>query len=271
MTATRTQNTAIDQQLILELKIDASGEVTRKQSKLGRKDTLEGKLLAQIYPGIQVARVSVPFELTPYEQSVVESRMAKLFYGGVEYKLAGASGSAKDGKFYFVDQAHSKQIAERFQHWPEAAIVYFSILVSDCKLMVEEPEMGIAVVQDHVLGTNDCRGWVRESLYRKLKIGTNRFCQFRLAFDAREPKQAKGALKAMSDRVADKLGIDVILPESSCKPSLKGGVRFLPQLGTSGRLYTGPAILGIKELSRVSEFGSSYTLVEHGFRGKPST
>jgi hypothetical protein len=263
MTATRTQNTAIDQQLILELKIDASGEVTRKQSKLGRKDTLEGKLLAQIYPGIQVARVSVPFELTPYEQSVVESRMAKLFYGGVEYKLAGASGSAKDGKFYFVDQAHSKQIAERFQHWPEAAIVYFSILVSDCKLMVEEPEMRIAVVQDHVLGTNDCRGWVRESLYRKLKIGTNRFCQFRLAFDAREPKQAKGALKAMSDRVADKLGVDIILPESSCKPSLKGGVRFLPQLGTSGRLYTGPAILGIKELSRVSEFGSSYTLVEH--------
>ena len=263
MTANRTQNTDLDQRLILELQIAASGEVTRKQSRLGRKDTLEGKLLAQIYPGIQVARVSVPHELTPYEQSVVENRMAKLNYGGVEYKLAGASGSAKDGKFYFVDQAHAKQIAERFQHWPEAAIVYFAILVSDCKLMVEEPDLHIVVVQDHVLGTNDCRGWVRESLYRKLKIGTNRFCQFRLAFDTREPKQAKGALKAMSDRVADRLGVDIILPESSCKPSLKGGVRFLPQLGTSGRMYSGPAILGIKELSRVSEFGSSYTLVEH--------
>jgi hypothetical protein len=263
MTANRTQNTDLDQRLILELQIAASGEVTRKQSKLGRKDTLEGKLLAQIYPGIQVARVSVPHELTPYEQSVVENRMAKLNYGGVEYKLAGASGSAKDGKFYFVDQAHAKQIAERFQHWPEAAIVYFAILVSDCKLMVEEPDLHIVVIQDHVLGTNDCRGWVRESLYRKLKIGANRFCQFRLAFDTREPKQAKGALKAMSDRVADRLGVDVILPESSCKPSLKGGVRFLPQLGTSGRMYSGPAILGIKELSRVSEFGSSYTLVEH--------
>ena len=263
MTATRTQNTAIDQRLILELKIDASGEVTRKSTKLGRKDTLEGKLLAQIYPGIQVARVSVPHELTPYEQSVVENRMAKLMFDGVDYKLVGASGSAKDGKFYFVDQAHAGKIAERFQHWPEAAIVYFSILVSDCKLMVEEPDLRIVVVQDHVLGTNDCRGWVRESLYRKLKIGTNRFCQFRLAFDTREPKQAKGALKAMSDRVAERLGVDVILPESSCKPSLKGGVRFLPQLGTSGRMYAGPAILGIKEVSRVSEFGSSYTLVEH--------
>jgi hypothetical protein len=247
MTANRTPNTNVDHKLILELKIDAAGEVTRKVTKLGRKDTLEGKLLAQIYPGIRVARVSVPHELTPYEQ----------------YKLVGASGSAKDGKFYFVDQAHSKQIAERFQHWPEAAIVYFAILVSDCKLMVEEPSLRIAVVEDHILGTNDCRGWVRESLYRKLKIDTNRFCQFRLAFDTREPKQAKGALKAMTDRVADRLGIDLILPESSCKPSLKGGVRFLPQMGTSGRIFEGPAILGIKELSRVSEFGSSYTLVEH--------
>ena len=222
MTANRTQNAALDQRLILELRIDASGEVTRKPTRLGRKDTLEGKLLGQLYPGIRVARVSVPYELTPYEQSVVENRMASLHYGGVEYKLVGASSSAKDGKFYFVDQAHAGPIAERFQHWPEAAIVYFAILVSDCKLMVEEPNLRIAVVKDHVLGTNDCRGWVRESLYRKLKIGTNRFCQFRLAFDAREPKQAKGALKAMSDRVADRLSVDVILPESACKPALKG-------------------------------------------------
>jgi len=36
--------------------------------------------------------------------------------------------------------------------------------------MVEEPDLRIAVVKDHILGTNDCRGWVRESFYRKLKI-----------------------------------------------------------------------------------------------------
>jgi len=101
-------------------------------------------------------------------------------------------------------------------------MVYFAILVSDCKLMVDEPNFRVAVVQEHALGTNDCRGWVRESVYRKLKIGTNRFCQFRLAFDAHEPKQAKGALKAMSDRVADRLGVDLILPDSATKPALKG-------------------------------------------------
>jgi hypothetical protein len=263
MTATRPHDTTGDTKFILELKIDASGEVTRKAIKLGRKDTLEGKLLAQLYPGIQVARVSVPAELTPYEQSVVENRMAQLNFGGVEYKLVGASGSAKDGKFYFVDQPYAKPIAERFQHWPEAAIVYFSILISDCKLVIEQPDLRIVVVEDHVLGTNDCRGWIRESLYRKLRLSPDRFCQFRLAFDAREPKQAKGALKAMSDRVADRLAVDVILPESACKPNLKGGSRFLPQIGTSGRLYSGPAVLGIKQWSRVSEYGSSYTLVEH--------
>jgi hypothetical protein len=189
--------------------------------------------------------------------------MAQLSFGGVEYKLVGASGSAKDGKFYFVDQPHAKPIAERFQHWPEAAIVYFSILISDCKLVAELPDFRIVVVEDHVLGTNDCRGWIRESLYRKLHLSPDRFCQFRLAFDAREPKQAKGALKAMSDRVADRLAVDCILPESACKPNLKGGSRFLPQIGTSGRLYTGPAVLGIKQWSRVTEYGSSYTLVEH--------
>ncbi|MGA7829794.1 MAG: hypothetical protein WCA21_02405 [Terracidiphilus sp.] len=263
MTATRPQNTTGESKLILELNIDVTGEVTRKASKLGRKDTLEGKLLAQLYPGIRVARVSVPAELTPYEQSVVENRMAQLSFGGVEYKLVGASGSAKDGKFYFVDQLHAKPIAERFQYWPEAAIVYFSILISDCKLVTELPDFRIVVVEDHVLGTNDCRGWIRESLYRKLHLSPDRFCQFRLAFDAREPKQAKGALKAMSDRVADRLAVDCILPESACKPNLKGGSRFLPQIGTSGRQYIGPAVLGIKQWSRVTEYGSSYTLVEH--------
>ena len=116
-------------------------------------------------------------------------------YGGVEYKLVGASGSAKDGKFYFVDHAHAGQIAERFQHWPEAAIVYFAILVSDCKLMVEEPDLRIAVVKDHVLGTNDCRGWVRESLYRKLKIGTNRFCQFQAGIRRARTEAGKGRIE----------------------------------------------------------------------------
>jgi hypothetical protein len=248
MTANMTQSVNDQSKLILELSIDAFGLVTRKESELNRRDTLEGTLLLQIYPGIKVARVSLPTELDAYEQSLVEGRMANLAYHGVQYKLAGASGAAKDGRFYFVDAAHAKSIAERFQHWPEAAMVYFSILIS---------------VKDHILGTNDCRGWLRESLYRKLQLPQDRFVQFRLAFDAREPKQAKGAVKAMSDRVADKLGVDIVLPESSCKPELKGSGKFIPQAKTTGRLVQGPVILGYKQASRKTVYGSSYTLVEN--------
>ena len=85
---------------------------------------------------------------------------------GIHYKLVGASGSAKKGKFYFVDQEHSRAIAERFQHWPQAAIVYFGILVSPCKVMMEEPDARVLVVPDRKLGTNDCRGWIRRSVFQ---------------------------------------------------------------------------------------------------------
>ena len=190
MIATTTQTKVDDWKLIVELNIDENGQVTRKDNKPGRKDTLEDKLLGRIYPGIRVARISVPSVLSAYEESVVEERMKNLVHDGIVYKLAGASGSAKDGKFYFVDQAHAQAIAKRFQFWPQAAITYFSILISDCRAVIEEPNLTVVVVKDHVLGTNDCRGWIRKSIYRKLHLGLNWFCQFRLAFDADDPKQA---------------------------------------------------------------------------------
>jgi hypothetical protein len=265
MIATTTQTTADDWKVIVELKIDGTGKVAPEEDedRPGRKDTLDDKLIGRIYPGIRVARLSVPSVLSAYEQSVVEESMKRIDYGGVVYKLAGASGSAKDGKFYFVDEKYALAIAKRFQFSPQAAITYFSILISDCRVVIEEPDLTIAVVKDHVLGTNDCRGWIRKSIYRKLRLGPNWFCQFRLAFDADDPKQAKGGLKTIHDKVADILGVDMILPESSCKPELKGSVRFLPQLKTSGRLFKGPAILGVKQWSRESVFMASSSLVEN--------
>jgi hypothetical protein len=218
-------------------------------SQLGRKDTLEGKLLpSNSIPASRVARVSVPHELTPYEQSVVENRMAKLFTAGSS-TLVGASGSAKDGKFYFVDLAHSKQIAERFQHWPEAAIVYFSILVSDCKLMVDEPNFRIVVVQDHALGTNDCRGWVRES-----STASSRSAPSVLPVPAGIRCARTEAGKRRTEGDERSRGRQACGRSHSARKRLQTGIerrkRFLPQLGTSGRLYTGPAVLGIKQISR---------------------
>src|SRR5260370_23714688 len=133
-------------------------------------DPLQNTLLSVRYAGTKVASVNVPAEpLDDYEESQVENALARLVWNGIHYKLVGASGSAKKGKFYFVDQEHSRAIAERFQHWPQAAIVYFGILVSPCKVMMEEAEARVLVAPDRKLGTNDCRGWIRRSVFQRLK------------------------------------------------------------------------------------------------------
>ncbi len=162
---TKNHKLSVDQ--IQNLEIDRNGRVMPRLNDL---DPLENTLLSVLYPGIKVASVNVPVEpLDEYEESKVENTMARLAWQGVHYKLVGASGSAKKGKFYFVDQEHSRRIAERFQHWPQAAIVYFGILVSPCKVMMEEPDARVLVVPDHSLGTNDCRGWIRRSVFGKLQ------------------------------------------------------------------------------------------------------
>ena len=164
---TTTKNYRIPADQIENLEIDRNGRVAPRLHDL---EPLKNTLLSVLYPGIKVASVNVPTEiLDDYEESQVENRLAKLVWNGIHYKLVGASGSAKKGKFYFVGQEHSRAIAERFQHWPQAAIVYFGILVSSCKVMMEEPDARVLVVPDGKLGTNDCRGWIRRSLFLKLQ------------------------------------------------------------------------------------------------------
>jgi hypothetical protein len=164
---TMTNNYRIPADQLQNLEIDRNGRVAPRLHDL---EPLKNTLLSVLYPGIMVASVNVPAEpLDDYEESQVENALARLVWNGVHYKLVGASGSAKKGKFYFVDREHSQAIAERFQHWPQAAIVYFGILVSPCKVMMEEPEVRVLVVPDRKLGTNDCRGWIRRSLFQRLQ------------------------------------------------------------------------------------------------------
>jgi hypothetical protein len=252
----KTNKFSIEQ--VVTLDIDSTGSVTQRLTNL--ETTLENTLLNALYPGIKVAVVNVPNEpLDAYEESQVENAMANLKFKNTAYKLVGASGSSKDGKFYFVDKDHSQPIAERFQHWPQAAIVYFGILVSSCKVVIEEPDVSVLVVEDHVLGTNDCRGWIRRSLFSKLQLPDNCFYQFRLAF---EKTQAKGSFKVMEDEATQLLDADIVLPESAVKPGLKVPVAMYSVFG-KGRRFRGPVVLGIREFSRKLEFESSYTLIEH--------
>ena len=143
---TTTNKYRIPADRIQNLEIDRNGRIAPRLHDL---EPLENTLLSVLYPGIKVASVNVPTEpLDDFEESQVENALARLIWNGIHYKLVGASGSAKKGKFYFVDQEHSRAIAERFQHWPQAAIVYFGILVSPCKVMMEEPDARVLVVPD---------------------------------------------------------------------------------------------------------------------------
>jgi hypothetical protein len=243
---------------ITMIEIKRDGEVVEQIPEVDSAGYLDGTLLHALYPTIKVALVTVPTEpLEEYEEARLASQLAVLEHDGVNYHMIGASSSAKNGKFYFVDEGHSRQIADRFAKWPEAAITYFGILVSNCKVVIQECNIGVLVVPDRGLGTNDCRGWVSERLFQKLELPPGRFYQFRLAFTAVDETQAKGAFKVMDDAVADTLGADIIIPESSIKPC----PTF--ELSSRGRIFRGPIALGVRDLSRPLSFESSYTLLEH--------
>jgi hypothetical protein len=246
---------------VMALEIDEEGTVAQKSMQLTRQGQLENTLLDALYPGICVATVEIPgTELDDYGRAKVEQALAKFTVGGIEYRLVGASGSAKDGRYYAVNKEFERTIAERFQQWPEAAITYFGILVSPCKVRIEEPDTRVLVVQDHSLGTNDCRGWIRRSLFERLGLPDRHFYQFRLALNR---TQAKGSFKVMEDDVADHIGADIVLPKSAMKPPLPDKPVLVRLRFGGAQLFRGPVVLGIREVSRPLEFESSYTLLTH--------
>lgn len=162
--------TNCDANPVLALEVDRNGSVTKKAMKLDQDSQLTNSLLQRLYPGIRVATVDVPTEpLDPCEQAMVEQALTRIEVGGLRYSLVGASGSAKNGKFYAVENSFEKKLGERFRFSPQAAITYFGILVSTCKVLVEEPDCRVMVVDDREFGTNDCRGWLSQSLFRKLQ------------------------------------------------------------------------------------------------------
>ncbi|MCZ2076137.1 MAG: hypothetical protein LC130_14190 [Bryobacterales bacterium] len=246
---------------VMTLEIDEEGTVAQKSMQLSRQGQLENTLLDALYPGIRVATVEIPgAELDDYGRAKVEQALAKFTVGGVEYRLIGASGSAKNGRYYAVNKEFERTIAERFQQWPEAAVTYFGILVSPCKVRIEEPDVSVLVVDDHSLGTNDCRGWIRRSLFERLGLPDRHFYQFRLALSG---TQAKGSFKVMEDDVAGHIGADIILPRSAMKPALPERSVLVRLCSGNAQLFRGPIVLGIREVSRPLEFESSYTLLTH--------
>jgi hypothetical protein len=253
--------TIVNSMPVLALEISEEGQVAQKSMQLTRESQLENTLLDALYPGIRVATVEIPgAELDDYGRAKVEQALARFTVGGVEYRLVGASGSAKDGRYYAVSKEFERSISERFQGWPEAAVTYFGILVSPCKVRIEDNDVRVFVVEDHCLGTNDCRGWIRRSMFERLGLPASHFYQFRLAFNR---TQAKGSFKVMENDVADHIGVDIILPQSSMKPALPKKSALVKLFFGDAQLFRGPVVLGIREVSRPLEFESSYTLLTH--------
>src|SRR5262245_42284315 len=137
----------------------------------GQFEDMKHTLLESLYPGIQLARVQVPVEpLDSIEQALAEQALGNLKLEGVTYRLVGASGSAKSGRFYAVPQSYEKQVSGRFQNWPEAAVSYFGILTSECLHgVLRAAHLRVLVVKDNELGTNDCRGWISQALFSSIK------------------------------------------------------------------------------------------------------
>lgn len=246
---------------VISLMVTKEGKIERKMPNLSPQSQLNNTLLEALCPGIRVASVSVtPEPLDQVERARVESALARFAVDGTEYRLIGASGSAKNGKYYAVDSRYERPLAARFSDWPQAAVTYFGILVSPCLVRMQVPDGRVTVVPDHELGTNDCRGWLRQSMFEKLGLPAGRFYQFRLAF---AQTQAKGSFKIMPDEVADVLETDVILPVSSVKPEYKGPSKLIAWLTGEARTFAGEMILGIRDVSRPLDFESSYTVVQH--------
>ncbi|MFZ0702502.1 MAG: hypothetical protein WAN10_01290 [Candidatus Acidiferrales bacterium] len=251
---------------VITIDISELGEMKQRLPRLTRQEQLENTLLEGLYPDIRVARLNVPpGKLEDHQENEVERCMKAFDFEGVRFRLVGASASAKSGKFYAVDERHEPEIAERFRKWPEAAITYFGILVSPCKQRIQMPDAKVMIVKDRTLGTNDCRGWISQSVSQRFHLPRHRLYQFRLAF---EKTQAKGACKVMPDDVAQKLGADIILPESCVKPEYQQAARFLDFLHwrrpkIEVRAFRGPVVFGIREVSQTLGLQSSYTLIEH--------
>jgi hypothetical protein len=257
-TSSKNENSFPIEQL-QQLEISRNGNIMPRIMNLSYDCTLKGSLLSVLYPGIKVACVLVPVEpLDELQESLVRNAMANLLYKGIRYKLVGAASSAKNGLFYFVDEAHHQPIADRFHRWPQAAISYFGILVSSCGVVADLPEARVLVVADRDLGTNDCGAWIRESLAtNQLGLRPGMCSQFRIAF---EHTQGKGTFKLMGDDVADLLDADIVLPKSCIKP----GFTMLDRARNVFRsTFRGRTIIGIREVSRQLEFESSYTLTQH--------
>ena len=156
---------------VLALELDRNGNVSKKTMKLDREAQLTNSLLQGLYPGIHVATVDVPTEpLDSCEQAMVEQALTRIEVDGIRYSLVGASGSAKNGKFYAVESSFEKKLGGEVSFL--AAGRHHLLRNSGVLVQGSRSRYRIAASWWSMImkfGTNDCRGWISQSLFRKLQ------------------------------------------------------------------------------------------------------
>lgn len=241
------------------LDVDVNGNVKEREVATGSEMWLDNTLAGHLYPNLKLALVSVPTGILEWdEESGVTDSLFNIQFKGTNYRMIGSGGGAKNGKFYFADAEHAPKLHKRFQNWPEALIAYFGIQTSDCR-RIHDFNGTVLVVRDGELGTNDCGAYIRESWAEVLQLPKGHLSQFRCGFGL---ENGKGTFKMMPDNVADALGADIVLPESSCKPAPLG-LKPWDYEKRAERFFTGPVVVGIREISRDLVFASSYTVAQH--------
>jgi hypothetical protein len=256
-------------------------KLTERKPSVMADEWLEGTILGALYPDIKLMLLTIPTCADHVEKAAVQDKMCCITWpaeGGTRFKMIGGSGSAKNGKFYFADEKNAAKVKERFLNWPEAAVTYLGINTSSCKVVKTFKNASIAIVPDLFFGTNDCEGWMRESMVSELGLKPGHIYQCREAFDYSLPSgqraytQTKGLRKVMSDEVADILGVDMIVPESSVKPlpTKKVDGKTVPDLpefkseaDIKNRTWTSDLVVAVRETSRVLKFASSYSILQH--------
>ena len=252
------------------LDMDTKGTITERTKSAVADEWLQGTVLGELYPNIQLALLTIPSDAVEWsEKAIVQDKMSSLTWEGTKYRMIGASGSAKNGKFYFSDEAHAPALKARFLEWPEAAITYLGIHTSDCAVVKTMRNAKVLIVPDLWFGTNDCAGWFSDAWVEELKLAPGHIYQTREAFDITvngklSGAQAKGLRKAMPNDVAALLGADLIIPESAMKP-----LPILAQFDETNletRRFVSDVVIGVRETSRVLKFSSSYSILQHASR-----
>lgn len=232
-------------------------------------------LAGRLFPGVELAQVQVPLNMTEDEQLRVLNKMANLYFHGSLWRAVGGTGSTKNGHFIFCKAKWEKKLAHRMQFWPEAAIAYFGILVSECDLGIWEGEVRVRICADHEFGTNDSGAWVRQSILDEMQLPPGFLHQFRLLGAEAEADQelkidvetrrgltpsnfnCKGTIRGIGDEVCDhpEVQADFIVAESAIKPARKDLI---------GKTITCKVAFGIRSSSRKdSTTKGSYTVLQH--------